>query len=327
MNIVSHTTRAGFTLIEVLIATALSSLLAASLFYSYAQINKIVVYMTDYVDMFSTVILVDQVFSKDVAGAFFPVQALPTKPKKKAESTPKDTRQKSEKEASPPAEVQEQKPLLKDPFISQNRNNNMSLYSFITNNPKRIFWGAKTGEPKPNVARVVYTLEEDKSATKQQSTFILYRQEGTELNIDMYTSKDSKIERYKIADNIKECKLTFQVQAEPGKDKKEAGEVKTFNDWKVGKDEEDLRSKVKLPHKVIMELTLWDTAKVRERTFTLVAPIMVQGVQTLPEPEAPEQKKGIPQQQKPGQEDNKRKDLLVSSANSVVNNIRSLFGT
>jgi prepilin-type N-terminal cleavage/methylation domain-containing protein len=68
--------RSGFTLIELLIATAIASLLSISLFYSYAQTNKTVRYITDYVDTYNAVILIERRFTQDVAGVFVPVQAV-----------------------------------------------------------------------------------------------------------------------------------------------------------------------------------------------------------------------------------------------------------
>lgn len=286
--------KAGFTLIEVLIATAIASILGASLFFSFYQTEKVVTYMTDYVDIFSAAILVDHQLGKDVAGAFIPVQAIP--PKKK----PKQKQQQGQTQEPPDKEDQEaKKPILKDPFISQNRGSNMSMFSFITNNPMRIFWGKKTGEPKPSIARVVYTLQEDKDAPKDKPRFILYRQEGSDLNVAPYTKKESSFERYQIADNIKACTLKFVVGVEPEEGKEGSIEFKTFKDWQLGKGEKDLRSKVKIPDEVTMQLTLWDSRQLQDRSFAFTIPIIA-GFQELPEPEPLQQEqKGAPK--KPGQ--------------------------
>lgn len=319
--------KAGFTLIEVLIATAISSILAASLFYAYSQTDRSVAYLTDYVDIFSAAILVDQQLSKDVAGAFIPVQAIPPKKKPKQKQQPGQTQEQPEKE-----EQQQKKPTLKDPFVAKNQGQNMSMLSFITNNPMRIFWGKKTGEPKPSIARVVYTLEEDKNAPKDRPRFTLYRQEGPDLNLSSYTKKESGFERYQIADNIKACSLEFIVRIEP-EDDKETGkggstEFKTFNDWQLGTDEKDLRTKTKIPNEVKMKLSLWDSKHQQDRSFVFAVPI-VAGFQELPEPEPLQpERKGTPK--KPGQPAGgqaTRKELIVTSAHTVVDNIRSLFGT
>lgn len=314
--------RAGFTLIEVLIATAIASILGASLFYSYHQTNKVVTYMTDYVDIFSAAILVDHQLSKDVAGSFIPVQAIP--PKKKP--TQKEGQEQTQELRA--EEEQQKKPVLKDPFISNNHGQNMSMFSFITNNPMRIFWGKKSGEPKPSIARVVYTLQEDKTAPKDKPRFTLYRQEGPDLNLAPYTKKESSFERYQIADNIKACTLKFVVRVEPEEGKEGKVEFKTFTDWQLGKDEKDLRAKVKIPDEVSMQLTLWDTKQQQDRSFVFNIQI-VAGFQELPEPE-PLQAERKAVQKKTGQPSAvqaTRKELLVTTADTVVDNIRSLFGT
>lgn len=315
--------KAGFTLIEVLIATAIASILGASLFYSFYQTDKVVTYMTDYVDIFSAAILVDHQLSKDVAGAFIPVQAIAPKKKPKQKQEQGQAQELPEKE-----EQQAKKPILKDPFTSQNRGSNMSMFSFITNNPMRVFWGKKSGEPKPSIARVVYTLHEDKDAPKNKPRFILYRQEGADLNLGSYTKKESSFERYQIASNIKACTLKFVVGVEPEEGKEGPIEFKTFNDWQLGKGEKDLRFKVKIPDEVTMQLTLWDSRQLQDRQFTFTIPV-VAGFQELPEPELLQpEKKGVPK--KPGQPaagQATRKELLVTSANTVVDNIRALFGT
>ncbi len=317
--------KAGFTLIEVLIATAIASILGASLFFSFYQTDKMVTYLTDYVDIFSAAILVDHQLSKDVAGAFIPVQAIPPKKKPKQKQQQGQTQEPPEKE-----EQQQKKPILKDPFMSQNRGSNMSMFSFITNNPMRIFWGKKSGEPKPSIARVVYTLQEDKTAPKDKQRFILYRQEGSDLNLAPYKKKEGSFERYQIADNIKACTLKFVVGVEPEEGKEGSIEFKTFNDWQLGQGEKDLRSKVKIPDEVTMHLTLWDSRQLQDRSFAFTIPIAA-GFQELPEPEPLQQdKKGAPK--KPGQPaatqaQATRKELLVTSANKVVDDIRALFGT
>lgn len=73
----------GFTLIEVLIATAIASLLMVSLFFSFDQINNSVRKASDTVDMFDAAMLVDQIAFNDISGAFIPVQAIPPKETKK----------------------------------------------------------------------------------------------------------------------------------------------------------------------------------------------------------------------------------------------------
>lgn len=304
----------AFTLIEVLIATAIASLLAASLFYAYYQTNKMVGFTSDYVDFFNTAILVERQFTKDISGAFIPVQAVKAKKAKQPEQKT-DTKKQNE---------EEEQPLLKDPFVSRGKDQ-LQLFSCITNNPMRIYWGKKSGGPQPAIARVVYTLQEDKQAPKNKPRFALYRQEGIELSLAPYIKKESTIESYLIADNIKECAVTFFVIDE----KEGAREISEFSEWRMGKDEKDLRSKVKLPNAVRLDLTLWNKTQTKEHSFSFSL-VLPAGFSPLPDIEpvaaktAPGQKPvPVVDQAQPEE----RKQLLVSSANKVVDNIRGLFRT
>lgn len=313
--------KSGFTLIEIMIATLIASVLSISLFYSYSQTNRMVGFIDDYVEIFDAAILIDQRFSKDVSGAFIPVQAIRQKKDDKAKKEPDkkkvDAKQpdvkKSEKE-------QNKAPVLKDPFISKNFENNLTMFSFITNNPVRSFWGKQSGGPKTNVARIVYTLEADKTAPKDKPKFTLYRQEGQDLNLSSYTNKESQVERYAVAENVKACKILFIATDEHDK----TTEVKEFTDWVTSKDEKDFRSKIKLPETVVLTISLWNTDQTRDKEFVLVVPV------AAPFSELPPQeplKQASPPSTGSKSASSERKEMLVSSANRVVDSIRGLYRT
>ncbi len=308
--------KSGFTLIELLIATAIASILSISLFYSYAQTNKAATYITDYVDTYNKIILLDRRFSQDVAGVFIPVQAV-KKQKSQSEKKPEDKKDDQKKQPQKNEESQDKAPVLKDPFVSKNENKNLKMFSFITNNPARAYWSSKSGEPRPNIARVVYTLELDKSAAKEKPRFTLYRQEGADLQLAPYLGQESQIERYVIVDDIQSCTINFLVTEE----KEGASEVKEFADWHIGKDEKDLRSKVKIPETVVLEISLWNNEYSGAKDFTIVVPIAAKFTE-LPGQAAEKKKPEVAQKD---QKKAERKELLVSSANKVVDNIRGLY--
>ncbi len=294
--------RKGFTIIELLIAFTIASLLTGALLTSFFQSNRLVNSLDDYMDIYATVLLVDQQLCKDLAGAFIPRQAIAPPKQKKQEPAQGQAKEASQKEAK-------KKPLLKDPFVARNKDGQLSMLSFITNNPMRVYVDPEKNEPKPLIVRVVYTLDGQ----------TLYRQEDTELDLQPYTSKDSKIERYALAENVKNIEATFVAteQGEPKEGAQPEPEQKTFDDWQVGSDEKDLRSKVKLPDVVEIELELWDARKKRSRSFSLSMPILA-GYQE-PKPDAA-------QQAQPAAAQQKKKEILVSGANSIMQNVRRVFG-
>ncbi len=341
--------RVGFTLLEVLIATAIASLLMTAMFFSYDQINSVVRYVTDSTDLYESAILVEQQISKDIAGAFIPVQAIEDpEPKKDKKAQEKKDDKKAPSQGDEKNEAKKRL-VLKDPFISKNAGQNLSMFSFITANPMRVYWGKKTGEPKPSIVRVVYTLEVDKESDKKSPRYQLYRQEGKELELAPYTKKESSIQRYLIADNITACKLTFVVADtqdeednkgdkpdEKAKDdsKSKDIEIKEFNDWVIGKDKKDVRARLKIPDEVSMEITIADELAKRSQEFVFSVRIAA-GFQDPPiikskqqKPQHAKKKQKAPPNNKVAQSNrSKKQEILVSGANSVVQNLRAMFRT
>lgn len=359
----------GFTLLEVLIATAIASMLMVSLFFSFNQINDSVRKASDTVDMFDAALLVDHILFKDVSGAFIPVQAIPPKETKKPagdkkpSSSAKATADKDADEKAPEKESSEddkkegdQKskvPLLKDAFMSNNKGDQMHMLTCITANPMRIFWGEKTGEPKPSSVRVVYSLEEKKDRKKKAPRYALYRQEGTKLDLALYTKKESEYERYLIADNIVSCKLKFIVADEKQeekeeekegadakkqpakpvekKEKKPEKELKEFVEWATDTGKKDVRTRLMLPDTVLMTLTLSNFAETRERSFTFRVPVAAR-FQEVPVQEPPRLAPGAQAAQKKpdaaagAAQDKSKKEALVDGANKIVQNLRTKFG-
>lgn len=326
--------KSGFTLIEILIASVIASLLMGSLFFAYGQINKIFYFTRNYIDIYDSAILVQQQMQKDIAGAFIPVQAVPPqkeakKPQQAPEALKKNGNQpKEEKPKESPQQATPEKKILKDPFLSKNVQDQMQLLTFVTNNPMRVYVSTKSGQHNSSVVRVVYTLEKDPASPKDRPLFILYRQESLELQLAPYIKTESAIERYPLAQNIVSCKLMFEAleQKEDG-----STQVVTFPDWRIGDDQKDVRSKVKLPTIVNVTLLLTDDAHGQEKEFAFVCALMA-GYHTLPEVQQekksavlPQAKPGAQNQPSAGQSEGK-KELLVSSANNIVNNIRELFG-
>lgn len=324
--------KSGFTLIEILVASAIASLLLGSLFLAYGQINKIFYFTRNYVDLYDTAILVQQQMQKDLAGAFIPVQAVSQKKEsKKSEKLPEAPKKDDKKvhdeklKTVPKEEEAPKKRLIKDPFMSKNAQGNMQLLTFITNNPMRVYVSSTSGQHKPSVVRVVYALEKDPATPKDNPRFILYRQESTQLELAPYVKEKSSIERYPLAHNIVSCKCIFEALQEENGDT----QVVTFSDWRIGDDPKDLRSKVKLPAIVNVTFVLIDDRNNQEKEFAFACVLMA-GYHTLPEVseekkgavQAQQQKSKVPNQQQP----DAKKELLVSSANNIVNNIRELFG-
>jgi prepilin-type N-terminal cleavage/methylation domain-containing protein len=350
----------GFTLVEVLIATAIASLLMVTMFFSYDQLNRSVRKTADIVDIFDAAILVDYMLSKDISGAFIPVQALPEKKDQKKGASAKDESaasedKKEDKQASPDSaggnKDQSKVQILKDPFVSKNSGDQLQMLSFITANSMQAYWSGDVGEPKPHCVRIVYTLKEKKEKMQKRPLYTLYRQEGSKLELDPYIKAEQPSDRYVLADNVVSCKLTFVVIREKQEDAKEGGEaknavttqtkgqkkpefeVKEFKDWQIGKDEKDIRADVKLPAEVFMEITLANAIDSRERTFNIRSPVATtfqevpvqEASQPTPAPAAKAASK--PEgSAAPATTQKSSKESFAENANKLVQNLRLQFG-
>lgn len=335
--------RKGFTIIEVLVVIGLVSVMIAGVFSSFMAGNRLTDAIVDDITLYDAVILIDRQVARDVAGAFIPTQAQTPAKKKPTQPEPS-------KPPTPPAAQQEsKKKTLKDPFVAKNQDEgNMSMFSFITNNPMRVYWSESSGKPIPSVVRVYYSLQADKTAPKDKPRYTLFRQESTNLDIATYSAKDSTIESYPLVENIKRCSLEFFVEKEEeqpkgpvAKKEKPKKETKTFNDWVIA-DADDMRAKVKLPKRVTMRLELWDSEQERTREFVLVYPVVAAYSEPKePAPEKPPAPVTPPAgAAKPGapaaparsaapprtMAQRTKNEKLLEGAQSIIDGLKSMFG-
>lgn len=203
----------GFILLEVLVSIMISSMIFMSLMSAVFQLSKARIVVDDAIDVYSRVSTIMGLMEQDFGGATIPVQAELPRDKKQAEqqSQKKETAeqgkheevQSSEKAAGKDETV---KPI-KNIFYGTRKNNDIHLLSCITNNPTAVYWSDRAGKAKPRVARVVYTLVPD--PTRKES-FLLKRQEGSLLELDLYTHPEKSVARaYEVAEGIKQFSVAY----------------------------------------------------------------------------------------------------------------------
>ena len=300
--------KAGFTLIELILAFMFSSIILTVLFNSFFQINRSSLLTEDIIDMNTRMLIMQNQFEKDLSGAFVPVQGIVEK--KKEEEKPKDeVAQKKEKAEVPKKE--KPKPV-NDIFYSANKGDSLNELTFISNNPMRVYEYAENAQVKPCVVRIVYRLVPD---PKKKGSFILTRQEGTELDFAQYKKNATKpIKAYELADNIKSLSIEFTApitkeekkeptketkdKKEPVKEKKEKKKAEpvpfeTKKEWRSNELREKKPETSQLPQFVTIKLILWDNQYENERTFTFNYKIAAFGqdlVKVKPEEEQKEEK-------------------------------------
>jgi prepilin-type N-terminal cleavage/methylation domain-containing protein len=332
---------AGFTLLELIIALAIAAMLSASLTLFLSQSNTYQIAVQNRASVYTRAIVFFHQFEKDLSGAHIPMQNKISEQQKKEK-----TEQAGKKPAIPekkPAAAKEPETKKEEPikplsrvFYLEQKDNNMQQLTFITNNPLKVYWSSSIGAPKPSIARVVYYLKPDPD---HANSFILMRQEGTDLDISAYEQKAAKAVRaYEVIDGIQSCSIRLVVieheqEKEKEKTAKEAAEkepTKTapkptdtkapfttteYTSWnwplteKKQTDGEKQPSSV-LPHLVSLTLRLWDAQYDRtvECTYTITIYAALTPTEEAKKPEeqtedkAEEEKTEQPKQPTPAQQ-------------------------
>lgn len=209
----------GFSLIELMIATALSSMIGALLIAALYQGARSQTAIDSLFDASLRIGIVNNVMERDLMGAFVPMQArIKEEKEEQEEAQDKKTTQKKDTDAkkadtkkgqeaekqtvSKPAE----KPLEKI-FYATPKGENLDVLTFVTNNPIEIFVGKDTGIAKPRVVRVQYRLQLE-NEKESKDTFMLMRQESAELDL----SKFNTTRAYEVIGGIKSFAVTYTAR-------------------------------------------------------------------------------------------------------------------
>jgi prepilin-type N-terminal cleavage/methylation domain-containing protein len=262
--------RSGFTLLEIILATAIAALISVMLIIMLQQMNNTLARVDRTSDIHMRASLLQNQMERDITGAFAPMDFSATA----TTGEPKPGRPKK----------------IEKIFWGDGK---LDMLSFITNNPLQSYWGKRSGKAQPRIVRVVYRLIAD---IKQPQSYTLMRQEGSSLDLSAYTADNSSIRSYTMVEGIKNIEIEYttlikkeqqkeearpaQNQQAPGKteekaptspekteEKPEEFERKTVKEWK----ENALNQKPPwplVPQFVTMKVTLWDDTFKRSRPFT-----------------------------------------------------------
>lgn len=314
--------KSGFSLIELLIATFIASILGTLLFFALYQVNRSVPIVDNTTAIYEKAALINAQFGRDLSGVAAPNEFYYRQPEPSAAAKAKadrekkkseEAKKKSESEKKESAEVKEaeaekkpKKPLEKI-FYSTNKDGALNQLSFLTTNPLQVYWTDKTGSAKPRIARVLYTLKEEKGTPKSYS---LTRKESPNLEFDQITKTGKEgPQEYTLAEGIKsltaeytyyvpEKKPSLRQEASAGREKggepaEGAGaakkatqteapkepkkkEIKKSNQWipqetlREPQGERTEEEGVQLPlapQLVELKLVLWDNQKKRSVPF------------------------------------------------------------
>ena len=218
--------KAGFGLLDVLVALTVGSILSVLVYRSIEQINRSVRSMEETTQMQSTRALFESRFDDDIGGAFVPRAAFEEVVGKKPASAPAPTasvgikNKPTDKSAEKKGDKKAVSYKLNDAFRVENFSvgqgkaiSDKSVFTFITSNPLIAY-----GETTARFARIAYVFQ------KQESTRIkLVRYESPELDYKKFgdAQKSGKLHGYTVLENINEFELTFGVATEEKEEKQD----------------------------------------------------------------------------------------------------------
>lgn len=299
--------RQGFTLIEVLVALAITGFMTTVLFTALYQINKSVGITDSLMTINEKAARIQQLFEHDLTGATLLLDNEPSRQQEqemKTTTTVEKTRPKEKKEE--PEEKQatkKEKKIIKKIFYSTNKGNELGTLSFVSNNPLLGFWSGKegafqAGKAKPCLVRITYSLEDDPN---MPGTFILKRQESVPLDFEQRTGKI-----YEVMSGIKSLSFKYTLKTiktrqeeakkttpetqkqEPAKQPQKSQQPKeeitytsnlpTWNSDEMAqedtKKEKSKEKKLPIPVFVDIEVTLWDETFEHEYTYAYAIEII-----------------------------------------------------
>lgn len=301
--------QAGFSLIELLVATLIASILMTLLFAAFYQINRFVPVVDSRTEIMEKAALVNAQLEKDFAGIIVPNEFYDRQPKQKEtlrqaqgdqdkEAKQKDDAAKKKAEADkdnqPKADEKKKRPLEKI-FYSVNKNGMLDKLSFLTTSSLQVYWGPKSGSAKPRIVRVLYALKENKVTKDGKKSYSLIRKESPKLEFD----EIEKSTEYVLADNVKSLTMDYTaVLIEPEKKPsanqaqkpapapaKPEIEIKQLAEWKEKNQESETAQGEKkdknekqmplVPQVISMDISFWDAAK--KRSFPFVFTYKVPG--------------------------------------------------
>lgn len=309
----------GFSLIELVIAIAISAILGGMMYTCLTQSQRTVAAVECVTDIIMKTIIIQKQMTRDISGAYIPLSVL--EPQKSVEPEPKQPSAEPNQKKQPSPEPQkpaqkesdtEQKEALKKAlettFNGIRENDQCKQLTIVTHNPLEIFWSNKAGRPKCRSEKVVYTVEAEKGT--REPAYKLIRS-------TTYT-KDNKevMQKHELATGIKKIDITYtcivtdegEKKAESPEQKKKPQEkdkasqkeapakkiVKTFSDWSVKEmNEDDIRLQKKIPQYVTILIELWSPLYDKFESFTYIIPIMWEELTF----KQAEQKKGAPKKE------------------------------
>ena len=243
--------RRGFSLIEVMIALMITSMLLAGLFATIYQVGFMQRSVETIVSADERAAIILHQMERDIMGVFIPEQIHKIIKK----------------------EDEDSKKGIDKVFYGTQKEKQLELLTFITNNPLELYLKIKNVKPKPRVARVLYRLVPEKG---HKNSFTLTRQEGQKLSFKEY-KKDAKgsLRPFNILEGLASCSITyFKLEGAKKGEESKKNNYKKLNHWPE-KETADKKKTITLPAYVELKIELWDNAYENKKSFSMQIPILI----------------------------------------------------
>lgn len=207
------TCKFGFSLIELIIALMVASMMSIVLFNMLFQFNRTTQISDRVITVNEKAERLIQILDHDLEGATTLVDNEPPKPEidMKQTSTTAGQPQQQQQKKTEPEEKKSPKKVITKLFNSTNAGEQLDTLTFISNNPMASYWAAmhgteSAGKPKPNLVRITYKLKAD---PEEKNTYILTRQESLPLD---WEKRLGKI--YDVMTGIKSIAVEYTAKIE-----------------------------------------------------------------------------------------------------------------
>lgn len=314
--------RSGFSLIEVLVAMLISSMLLVSLYQIYRQVQRSVISINNVIDIDTPLISMYNRFEIDIDGIIVPasykaeLKAMQAKDQKSNEQNGQAKKTAAAQEPKAPAQPIKK---IENVFYYSASDKNFKLTFITTGGIKSIDTSTDTGGQtsatialKPYIKRVFYTLEPDVS---NPGTYTLMW--GQSENIDSSISDLSSMRKFELAWGIKELSMSFGVYDIPAKEGESKAKpvlvtLNSFNPKEVFE-----KYKTYVPAYITIKGVVVDQRNVRQQDFVLEFQVPSY---TLPEVEKTQEQEAPPSPEDTKPKSSTKSDTAAKPASTTPGN-------
>lgn len=256
----------GFTLIEIIIALLISSMLALVILRTFRQSTTTFQRITTVIDDTAELLGVYGQLERDLSGAFVPAvwKEAQVQDVQQAEQAAKVAAQKTKEEQAREKEEGKQaveKAAKRPVFSTVMKDGKLEQLSFVTTNAFVVF-----DEAAARVVHVTYKLVEQPQEQAKEKRYRLMREETPYVAEGAIYGRRRQKREYPLLINITSLTGTFSALEEKTVDKKTTSELVSLSEW--GTDAQKKKSKRMIPEWVKLTGTLISPVSKKSLPFT-----------------------------------------------------------